>query len=414
MASAPPALRQESLPDGTGGAPGPSDASRRRIGFLDGIRGLAALSVAAAHALLVNQPVRGALTGDVWTEQEPVNTILRLIFTVSHQAVVAFIVLSGCSLMLPVVARDGRLPKGVRDYFRRRMRRILPPYYAALGLSLALTVTVPGMGAGLVPWWGEPNPSSDVVLSHLLLVQNWSPDWADAISPPLWSIPVEWQIYFVFPLILLPVWRRYGGIAAIGVGFAIGLGLYAVVGSQRLVLSAPWFIGLFAIGMVAADLGFSTRARSTDYGRLAVRVAWMGLTGFVIASATLFVTDLPFRANSWLVDPFFGVAAAAVIVWAAVGGRPSQPLVVRVLSSRPMTELGWFSYSLYLVHAPILVLVATVTRELVHSPLGYAVAVSIGLVAALMASYVFHLAIERPFMPPRSAARLATSSTLRK
>src|SRR5438270_2616521 len=100
-----------------------------RLPFLDGLRGLAAVYVVLHHAAMMVPPA--GLGG--------VGSAARFVFRHGHYAVAVFIVLSGYCLMLPV-ARDpcGRLPGGVVGYLGRRARRILPPYYAALGLGWLL------------------------------------------------------------------------------------------------------------------------------------------------------------------------------------------------------------------------------------------------------------------------------------
>src|SRR5205807_7495201 len=102
-------------------------------------------------------------------------------------AVALFIVISGFCLMLPVSRRELDLRGGVPRFFAKRARRILPPYYASIVLALLLLPVRVGK-------WD--------LLSHLLLIQNLDPTRAVAINGVLWSIAVEWQIYFWFPLFL--------------------------------------------------------------------------------------------------------------------------------------------------------------------------------------------------------------------
>src|SRR5579875_2648256 len=116
-----------------------TEAPRLRLEFLDGLRGLAALYVVEHHI------AQFALS----PHASPWRHAQRLywhIFCYGHQAVVVFIVLSGYVLMLPVArTQDGHMPKGVWDYFKRRARRILPPYYAALAICFLLVAFVPHM-----------------------------------------------------------------------------------------------------------------------------------------------------------------------------------------------------------------------------------------------------------------------------
>ena len=122
-------------------------------------------------------------------------------FIYGRFAVVVFIVLSGFSLALSP-ARHGWRLDGISRFARRRARRILPAYWAALAFSLAvawLIVAQPGQGV----------PDAKSVLVNGLLVQN----LVGAPSPnaAFWSMAVEAQLYVLFPLLLLIV-RRWGAI----------------------------------------------------------------------------------------------------------------------------------------------------------------------------------------------------------
>src|SRR5690242_1352162 len=100
----------------------------RRLAILDGLRGLSALYVVLHHAY---EEVRTVAPTD-WL-------VVRLAWLhCGHAAVAVFIVLSGYSL-----AAGDPFRGGFRAYVGRRARRILPPYYAALALSLLAIWLVP-------------------------------------------------------------------------------------------------------------------------------------------------------------------------------------------------------------------------------------------------------------------------------
>src|SRR5688572_10670209 len=117
----------------------------RRLPFLDGLRGLASLYVLLFHQMTLTIYGHGELTG--------VMKVLRAWFGEGHFSVVFFIVLSGFSLMLPL-ARGGveTLRGKLAQFAFRRARRIMPPYYAALVLSIAVlgayNVLAPRLGIG--------------------------------------------------------------------------------------------------------------------------------------------------------------------------------------------------------------------------------------------------------------------------
>ena len=111
---------------------------RQRLAGLDGIRGLAALFVVINHVFLRAFPGYPVDHAPFWAGW----------FIYGRFAVVVFIVLSGFSLALSP-ARHGWRLDGISRFARRRARRILPAYWAALAFSLAvawLIVPQPGHG----------------------------------------------------------------------------------------------------------------------------------------------------------------------------------------------------------------------------------------------------------------------------
>lgn len=222
---------------------------RVRLDYLDGLRGLAALYVVMHHAYY-GLTAEAALPSSV--------AHLTYWLYLGRSAVDIFIVLSGYCLMLPVI-RTGQLKGGFGEFMRRRARRILPPYYAALALSLLAIVLLPSLHDLSHPnaLWNTTLPAftPGVILSHLALIHNFNPGWHSKIDYPMWSVATEWQIYFFFPLVLLPIWRRWGSAATVAIAFVISLAPLFLF-FDRFSGVSPHFLGLFALGMAAADLNF--------------------------------------------------------------------------------------------------------------------------------------------------------------
>src|SRR2546423_9983249 len=148
---------------------------RQRLAGLDGVRGLAALFVVVNHVSLRAFPGSPVNRAPFWAGW----------FIYGRFAVVVFIVLSGFSLALSPAGHGWRLD-GLSRFARRRARRILPAYWAALVFSLVvawLVVAQPGEGV----------PGAKSALVNGLLVQN----VVGAPSPnrAFWSMAVEAQLY---------------------------------------------------------------------------------------------------------------------------------------------------------------------------------------------------------------------------
>jgi peptidoglycan/LPS O-acetylase OafA/YrhL len=306
----------------------PEPPPRRRLAGLDGVRGLAALYVVIYHVSLRAFPGYPDAGAPFWVGW----------FSYGQFAVLVFIVLSGFSLAL-APARDGWRLDGIAAYARRRARRILPPYWAALAFSLA------------VAWLIVPQPRSGVpdlmsVLVNGLLVQN----IVGAPSPntAFWSIAVEAQLYVLLPVLLLMI-RRRGALAMVAtvtlVVAAVGIvGPHVARLDTFVVESAPQLAALFAVGIVSAGIVAAGARRSLPW-------PWLALA----AAAPVFAT-IVWQGSAWAFDHLYWVdLALAFLLVGLAGGRPAP--LLRLLDSRPIHGLGSSSYSLYLTHAPIIAIV---------------------------------------------------------
>ena len=366
-----------------------TQSARPRLHFLDGVRGFAAFSVMLHHIWQMSF-IRGHATANpLWFRA------LSAILKQGHYLVAVFIVLSGFCLMLPVAQANGVMKGGFWSYLQRRARRILPPYYICLVLATALLALVPAIrvddGTIYNPYHRADMPGS--LISHLLMAHNLIPNWAHRIDGPMWSVATEWQIYFLFPLVLLPVWRRWGSIAPVVLGLAIG---FCTIGTF-LETACFWYAGLFAMGMAACAVCFAPPETKN------VRPwSWPRLWG-ALALATLAAIGVGHKFHSLLqpcFDVVLGILTGYLLIYctrqAADGGEGALP---RLFSSRPLVSLGIFSYSLYLIHYPLLLLMKSLLLPHRFSdPVNFGIYLALGAPIILGVSYLFHRAFERPFM----------------
>lgn len=367
---------------------------RLRLDYLDGFRGLAALYVVLVHI----EPSIGEKLPN-WLE------LFMKTLRYGGVSVVIFIVLSGYVLMSSVVrSQSGYVAGGLLGYIKRRSRRILPPYYATLLLCVFFAAAIFILEKFTSFQWNEiagkgpfyPYFSFSDLCYHLLLIHNLSSDTYMAINPPLWTVATEWQLYFLFPLFLLPIWRRFGLTKLVIAAFLIGIApLYLLNGLFE--SANPWFLGLFALGMAAADIGLSQKPKL-----IAMRnsLPWGVLT--IIFTAVGFLTEWrKLGLHIWINQTFFGLAAACLFIYCtklAIANKKS-PLIMRVFEHPIAIALGVFSYSLYLTHGPVLVLVRYFLFNLQISPVMFAItSYVLGVIVSLIFAYLFYLLFERPFM----------------
>ncbi len=379
----------------------PGSSERIHLSHLDGLRGLAALYVVLVHAC-----------GDYRLRIREFPGIIRHIIGLTsfgQSAVAIFIVLSGYCLMMPLVQSNTTfLRGGVGEFVKRRAKRILPTYYAALAVSLLLTAAIPAMNRISHSGWDASLPAlhADIIISHLLLLHNFNENWIHKIDSPMWSVATEWQIYFVFALVLLPLWRKFG--LAITLVFATIVGFIPHWLFHRSLDSANFeFIGLFAFGMAGAVVSFSQNPKEMDIRN---KIPWGALS---LISLLPIVYFAKYRwGGSWsnLVISYLviGVATVCLLIYTTESlmnaAHKPLPLATRFLKAKPCVVLGSFSYSLYLIHAPVLALVTITMRRLqlsfTSSIIPYLV---IAVPLSILVAYVFYQAFEKPFLAKRKS-----------
>ncbi len=348
--------------------------SRTRLPGLEGVRGIAALYVVLHHCHLLSFPGFPTNTGPIWTGW--------LLY--GHFAVVVFIVLSGLSLAISP-SRNGWQLGSSRVFAERRAWRVLPPYWAALVISLIIS--------SVAPQPGQSVPTARSVLVYGLLLQ----DVFGAPSPngAMWSIAVEVQLYAAFPFLLLML-RRAGAAAMIAsvVVPVVVIGWYArtIPIMHMLLRLTPQFAVLFAIGVAAAGLIDRNVRRSY--------IPWF------LLSAAVPVLVIAYAGSEWTMRNLFWVdialgPASALLLATVARGEPRW--LVGMLESRPIRGLGEFSYSLYLIHAPIVVLLhEMVVERMTGSGLpAFALMLLLTVPLCVVAAKAFAVVFEIPFQRRR-------------
>jgi len=352
-----------------------SKNGQTRVTQLDGLRGIAALLVVACHALStlpgIGDVVYGnrsaeLTTAETWAVFSPLHFVWN-----GTPAVHVFFVLSGFVLVLPFT-RPGAAGRWAQ-YYAKRFFRLYLPAWASLAVAVALMTIIPRSASPLQSPWADiyvTDPSVGQVLKDGLLLLN-----ASTINTPLWSL--KWEVLFS---VLLPIyvlialrWRRFWHVK---IGLAL---LLAAVGALQ---DVAWlsYLPIFAIGAV---LG-AERDRIRELTQ-----SWPGFVWFFVAAAGIFL------ANAEWISPEQPIPGVEAVV--TVGATLIVLLFVSCRSAKRLGDtavaqwLGRVSFSVYLVHLPIILAGVTLLRS-VSLPLALAVSVA----ASFMAAELFYRYVEQP------------------
>jgi peptidoglycan/LPS O-acetylase OafA/YrhL len=353
---------------------GPSGVVPRRLPALDGIRGLAVLSIMMFHS------------GATW-------------FAGGGIGVDVFFVLSGfliTGLLLDERRGTGRIR--LRSFYARRVLRLLPALLLVVGFLFVWSF-VGGLGSqqvhelrrGLVFTLGY---AANVQVAFLGELPPFS------LVAHMWSLAIEEQFYLVWPLVLALLLRlrfRTGQVLVVAVVAALA--------------STVWraFLWHGPGDVLRVYYGPDTRADGLLLGcalalvasrRPLPRAPWLALVGgvFLIAQVRL---DTHLGSFGYEGGYLLTALAACALIVGAVGA-PDGP-AARVLGWRPLAAVGAISYGLYLWHWPVYLILNAGRLDLPWLQL-QAVRFAVTFAVAT-ASY---LLLERPVLSLRSRFRPRT------
>lgn len=350
----------------------------RHLPEITGMRGLAAFAVLLLHVVVIYSwanPAVPRVPG----------------FEFGWVGVDFFFVLSGFLLALPLLQR----PEGIRapgfwaTYMAKRWWRIAPPYYVSILLALLL--------AGDLQYLvREP---ADVAL-HLTYLHSVRADTLVTIVPVYWTLASEFQFYLLLPLFAYLFTRRSWPVTLALLG-AVTLAWRAATfhgpgGPSWMSFTLPAFLLHFSFGILAAR-AFLAGWRLPGRGAIAVPlvfgvfvlgpILWLGAPGSYSQGDTSLLSNV-------LMRPLLGFGFAALIFTVCSGASVYR----RAAASTPMRALGESSYSLYLTHVPIMLLLgrwAPIVEAGFWTFLVAAVSLSIA------GGALFYLFIEKPSLALR-------------
>lgn len=365
----------------------PRGAAGKRWDSLDSLRGIAALLVVTFHCAQVTAgfatrtdalSLAGWANPWTWMKYTP----LRVLVSSGPSAVILFFVLSGFVLSLPFL-RSGRQPSYAGFAIKRLCRIYLPFAAAILGSAALYGLLQPQAIPALSHWfntvlWDQPL-SLDYVLRNLAMT-GLTPDMT--LDLVMWSLVHELRISLVFPLLFL-LTRRWPvpsllGALLLGVACTAALAGHEATSIGMSLVDTGRFVFLFVAGILLAG-------RVAGLRRIVGRLPLPTAAALWVLAAGLILSPGPTVYNYF---NFTWGAGAVLLLVMAVG----SPQAERTLSARAPVWLGRVSYSLYLVHLPILIAAVHLTYGVL--PLWITTAGVILL--SLLAAEAMHRAVEVP------------------
>lgn len=259
-----------------------------------------------------------------------------------------FFVLSGFVIALNYAERmDGGWPSYV-DFLKRRFARIYPLHICVLAAMVLYAILVYARSGHLTP-----NYDFAYLPAHILLVQAWGIDPLLRWNDPAWSISAEMMAYLLFPAIVrlrLRRWPIAAQVAAIAGLIVLLRGCFAALGLDQIgenVMRAGLWRCLceFTIGAILCAI-FLAQRRSA--GR------WVP-TLLIVGSACVAAAGLALELNAIIVVPIVFALLVLGLAFANARGRT-------ILDAPLLVYLGDISYSTYLVHFFVLVLLKAPLR----------------------------------------------------
>ena len=323
-----------------------------RMLTLDAMRGVAALFVVTYHALGVAPQT--AFTGWQWLLPKVTGYIVHFAFA----GIYLFFVISGfCIHLFWAKARAAGVDKPVINFlvfWKRRVRRLYPPYFAALTLYLCYQAyKTPVHLSGSYLW--------DVGL-HLFMLHNLDARTTYSINAAFWTLAIEEQLYLAYFLLLF-LRIRYGWAKTLLICVSARFGWLIIGRSLTLLfgLTIPvteaaatnWFIWALGALSVEAALGITKLPAwcyKLSYAAAALVCAAALAQTLPMLDHTVWLHDI-----GWLVmHPAWGVGFFILVNYAVAAEQRwrLRSYVPRLIPT--FASIGLMSYSLYLTHLLVL------------------------------------------------------------
>lgn len=262
-----------------------------------------------------------------------------------------FFFISGFLISRLIIAEEkARGTIGLRNFYARRMIRLLPP------LLLMGVVAVPAL------WWIDPKSfapgqvaSSFLYLGNIYKIGTYIFDWRQGYKAlePLWSLAVEEHFYLLLPLVLVAVRSARGRIIMMVAAIIGALALRILVGvidpanadqiNYHFTFSRLDAIAWGVLLTLLLDQGYIGRRLLDDYGMPLFLVGLVAVTLSMVHWSKFYEETVKYTPQS----------VAIGIVFSALIFSSKLDFVRRITEWKMFSYLGSISYEMYLWHFPI-------------------------------------------------------------
>jgi len=372
-----------------------------RLRGIDALRGAAALGVVFYHAVEQGTKV---LPNNLL--QYPIR-LVQFGSSFGYIGVFLFFVISGFCIHLQWARAKaaGTEPEiHFGSFWKRRIRRLYPPYLITLLLFLLLTAGTTGLNLTYFFVY-------DIVM-HLLMLHNLDPNTCYTINGVFWTLAIEEQLYLAYFLLLflrirwgwgitLTVcllarlgWMVFGHVVRVKTGFGILVPESA---------AAHWFT--WALGAMGVEVMFGLirlRGWSRDLRLATVLIVTASVLSFYLPV----ISRMWLHNSSWfLIHPLWGLGFFIVVNRVVLAEQSwlreaKLPSLVSLFAT-----LGIFSYSIYLTHELVIMQSWRWTNP------GWLQLANVFVVivpATVIFAWIFFWFCEKPFMVRRIPSQKAS------
>jgi peptidoglycan/LPS O-acetylase OafA/YrhL len=294
-------------------------------------------------------------------------------------AVILFFLISGFCIHYPNTSGNAR--PCWKTYLIRRFWRIYPAYFAALVLTIGISYLCLSL-------WGDKTWDVSRILRVATMTQNYPPGNGQFLSnPSLWTIPLELEFYILYPLVFLffasnrisVLW--FFALVMSGLSILISYQGHQWVSFTSLFLWPSWLLGawiaklfreqklnriklFYLVSLVGLSLGVSLMSRYQNWETWTQYFAWTAFYSF------FFIFCL---SHSGLVNRMIGNWLMEAFSW-----------------------IGKISFSLYLIHFPLLRIFGYLHRELFkEKPANFLISLFY-LLPVILIAWLFFRSVEEP------------------